>query len=93
VQLDERVGSPFDAYGQTFQTLEWIRWGIENQGLSFDDLVRTRSYVVGQENIEPLTKALKETLSEIQPAATVVGVPALGRPSILVEIEATAVAR
>jgi enamine deaminase RidA (YjgF/YER057c/UK114 family) len=91
VQLDELVGSPFDAYGQAIQTLDWIRWGIEQQGLTFDSLIGTRSYVVGQENVEPVARALRETLGHAQPAATVVGVPALGRPSILVEIEATAV--
>ncbi len=91
VQLGEVVGSPFDAYGQTIQTLEWIRFGIEKLGLPFSDVVRTRSYVVGQENLEPVARALRETLGRYQPAATVVGVPALGRPSILVEIEATAV--
>ena len=73
------------------QTLEWIRWGVEEQGLSFGDVVRTRSYVVGQDNVEHVARALRETLGAIGPAATVVGVPALGRSSILVEIEATAV--
>jgi enamine deaminase RidA (YjgF/YER057c/UK114 family) len=92
VQLDESVGSPFDAAGQTRQTLDWIRWGIERQGLTMDDLVQTRSYVVGEENLEPVSQVLREVLGPVQPAATVVGVPALGRPSILVEIEATAVA-
>lgn len=91
VQVGEAVGSPFDAYGQTLQTLKWIRWGVEQQGLPFRDLVRTRSYVVGEENVAPVARGLRETLGEIGPAATVVGVPALGRPSILVEIEATAV--
>jgi enamine deaminase RidA (YjgF/YER057c/UK114 family) len=92
VQLDESVGSPFDAAGQTRQTLDWIRWGIERQGLALDDLVQTRSYVVGEENLEPVAQVLREVLGSIKPAATVIGVPTLGRPSILVEIEATAVA-
>jgi enamine deaminase RidA (YjgF/YER057c/UK114 family) len=92
VQLDEEVGAAFDAYGQTRQTLDWIRWGVEQQGLSLDDVVRTRSYVVGEENAEPVARGLREVLGRASPAATVVGVPALGRPGILVEIEATAVA-
>ena len=92
VQLSEEVGAPFDAYGQTIGTLEWIRWGVERQGLSLADLVRTRSYVVGEENLEPVARGLREVLGAVGPVATVVGVPALGRPSILVEIEATAVA-
>ncbi|MDP6662605.1 MAG: Rid family hydrolase [SAR202 cluster bacterium] len=91
VQLDEEVGSPFDAYGQTLETLAWIRWGIEQQGLSFRDTVRTRSYGVGQENLAPVARGLREILGEFRPASTVVGGPTLGRPSILVEIEATAV--
>ena len=91
MRLDEEVGSPFDAYGQTIETLAWMRWGIEQQGLSFADTARTRTYVVGQENLGPVSQGLNEMLGDIRPAATVVGVPALGRPSILVEIEATAV--
>ncbi|MSS70161.1 MAG: hypothetical protein EXS64_01585 [Candidatus Latescibacteria bacterium] len=91
VQVEESVACPFDAYGQTLATLKWIRWGVEQQGLSFQDVVRTRSYVVGEENVEAVVRGLRETLGETGPAATVVGVPALGRPSILVEIEATAV--
>ena len=91
VQVGEAVACPFDAYGQTLATLRWIRWAVEQQGLSFRDVVRTRSYVVGEENVEAVARGLRETLGEFGPAATVVGVPALGRPSILVEIEATAV--
>ena len=92
VQMGEDVEGPFDAYVQTVSTLKWIRWGVEAQGLRFENLVRTRSYVVGEENVEPVTRALRETVGEMGPVATIVGVPALGRPSILVEIEATAVA-
>lgn len=87
----EVVRSPFDAWAQTIDTLETIRWSIEEQGQSWNDLVRTRSYVVGQENLEPVARALRETLGDIRPASTVVGVPALGQPKVLVEIEATAV--
>ncbi len=91
VQVGEAVACPFDAYGQTLATLRWVRWGVEQQGLSFRDVVRTRSYVVGEENVEGVARGLRETMGEFGPVATVVGVPALGRPSILVEIEATAV--
>jgi enamine deaminase RidA (YjgF/YER057c/UK114 family) len=91
VQVGEAVGCPFDAYGQTLATLKWIRWGVEQQGLSFQDVARTRSYVVGEENVEAVARGLREGLGEVGPVATVVGVPALGRPSILVEIEAMAV--
>lgn len=91
VQLDEEVAAPFDAYGQTLETLKTIRWSIEGLEFPFADLARIRGYVVGEENLERVARALRETLEAIGPAATIVGVPALGRPSILVEIEATAV--
>lgn len=91
VQLDEEVAAPFDAYGQTLQTLKMVRWSVEELELRFGDLARIRGYVVGEENLELVARALRETLGPIGAAATVVGVPALGRPSILVEIEAAAV--
>jgi enamine deaminase RidA (YjgF/YER057c/UK114 family) len=87
----EIVRSPFDAYGQTLNTLETIRWSIEKQGLSWADLVRIRCYVVGEENLDVVAKGLREVIGQTQPAVTVVGVPALGQPRVLVEIEATAV--
>jgi enamine deaminase RidA (YjgF/YER057c/UK114 family) len=93
VQLDEEVASPFDAHGQTAATLKTIRWGVEAQGLAFGDLARLRGYVVGEENLEPVARALRETLESSAVAVTLVGVPALGRPSILVEIEALALDR
>ena len=70
--------------------LDWVRWGIENQGFLFSDIVGTRAYVVGQENVAPVSRGLKEILGEIHPTSTVIGVPALGRPNTLMEIEAVA---
>lgn len=91
VQLSEEVAAPFDAYGQTLETLKMIRWSIEGLELPFADLARLRGYAVGEENLEPMARAFREVLGAIAPAVTAVGVPALGRPSILVEIEAIAV--
>ena len=83
--------SQIDDNHSHLQPLDWVRWGIENQGFLFSDIVGTRAYVVGQENVAPVSRGLKEIIGEIHPTSTVVGVPALGRPNTLVEIEAVAV--
>jgi len=82
--------SQIDDNHSHLQPLDWVRWGIENQGFLFSDIVGTRAYVVGQENVAPVSRGLKEIIGEIHPTSTVVGVPALGRPNTLVEIEAVA---
>jgi enamine deaminase RidA (YjgF/YER057c/UK114 family) len=89
----EIVRSPFDPYGQTLNTLETVRWSIEQQGFKWGDLTRLRCYVVGEENIDLVASGLKQIVGCIRPAITVVGVPALGQPRVLVEIEATAIKR
>jgi len=83
--------SQIDDNHSHLQPLDWVRWGIENQGFLFSVIVGTRAYVVGQENVAPVARGLKEILGEIHPTFTVVGVPALGGANTLVEIEAVAV--
>ena len=83
--------SQIDDNHSHLQPLDWVRWGIENQGFLFSDIIGTRAYVVGHENVAPVARGLKEILGEIHPTSTVVGVPALGRPNTLVEIGAVAV--
>jgi enamine deaminase RidA (YjgF/YER057c/UK114 family) len=92
VNLKEVVDWPYDAYHQALQTLGVICHTVAAQGLPFRDVVRTRCYVVGEENLAAVARALREIFGGVCPAATVVGVPVLGRPEIMVEIEATAVA-
>jgi enamine deaminase RidA (YjgF/YER057c/UK114 family) len=90
--VGETVRHPHEVYGQVIDTLETIRGTIEGQGLAWPDVVRTRSYIVGgPEKLEEAIRALKSVLGGMGTVATVTGVPVLGRPEVVVEIEATAV--
>ena len=88
----EIVQHPDEVAGQVRDTLKIVRWGIEQQGLKWSDLVRTRTYIVGgPEKLDEAADALKEVVGGLDAAASLVGVPVLGRPTVKVEIEATAV--
>jgi enamine deaminase RidA (YjgF/YER057c/UK114 family) len=88
----EIVRHPDEVAGQVHDTLETVRWGIEQQGLAWSDLVRTRTYIVGGlDKLEEAAAALREAVGGMDAAASLAGVPVLGRPSVRVEIEATAV--
>jgi len=92
IVVGERIRHPGDVSGQIIDTLETIRWAIEEQGLPWSSLARTRSYVVGgPDALAGAAETLREVLGGLGAAATLVGVPVLGRPEVVVEIEATAV--
>lgn len=90
--VGEIVRHEFDVAGQVRDTLETIRWAIEGQGMAWNDLVKTRMYVVGGlEKLPVAIAALNDELGEMKVASTVIGVPTLSGPEVVVEIEATAV--
>lgn len=91
--VGEIVRHPGEVRGQVLDTLATIRSTIEAQGLSWSDLVRTRSYIVGgPQKLDEAIAALRSVVGGTGTVATVTGVPVLGRPEVVVEIEATAVA-
>ena len=90
--VGEIVRHEFDVDGQVRDTLETIRWAIEGQGMAWADLVKTRMYVVGgPEKLPVAIAALNDVLGDMEVASTVVGVPTLSGPEVVIEIEATAV--
>ena len=77
---------------QIDDALEIIKWSITELGFDWGDLVQTRTYIVGgDDEISEALSALEQALPEHQVANTIVGVPVLGRPGVVVEIEARAV--
>ncbi len=91
--VGEEVRSEFDVAGQVADTLETVRWSIEEQGMDWSDLVKVRTYVVGgPDKLVEASKALEEQLEGMDVAVALVGVPTLARPEVVVEIEATALA-
>ena len=80
-----------DAYAQTKQVLANISWALEQAGATLSAVVRLRIYVVLHQDWEAVGHALGEAFGDIRPANTLVGVPWLVDPRMLVEIEAEAV--
>ncbi|MGH9453976.1 MAG: RidA family protein [Terriglobia bacterium] len=86
-----KVLDPGDAYAQTKQAIENITNALSRLGLTLEHVVRTRIYVTDIDKWQEVAKAHAESFGEIHPATTLVGVTRLVDPSMIVEIEATAV--
>ncbi len=88
----EIIRHPGQVAAQVRDALETVRWSVEAQGLAWSHLARTRTYIVGgPEKLDEAKAALREAIGNMPAAASLVGVPALGRPGVVVEIEAIAV--
>ncbi len=87
----EIVQHPGEVGPQMTDTLAIIRTAIEELGGEWAQLARTRTYVVGgPAKLDEAAAALKTATEGTNAAATLMGVPVLGRPEVVVEIEATA---
>jgi enamine deaminase RidA (YjgF/YER057c/UK114 family) len=77
-------------YAQTKGALEIIGLALQQAGVGFDAVIRTRIYVTDISQWEEVGRAHGEVFGEIRPVTTMVQVAALIDPALLVEIEATA---
>ncbi len=85
------VVSPGDLYGQTCATLEAIVLAVEQAGGTLADLVYTKTFVTDMAQAGEARRAKLEVLGEVRPSATLLGIPELLVPEMLVEIEAEAI--
>lgn len=89
--MPEGADPPADAYGQARRCLEIIGGALRDAGASFDDVVRTRMYLVRTEDFDEVGRAHGEVFADVRPANTTLTVKELVDPRWLVEIEAEAV--
>ena len=82
---------PADAYGQACRCLDIIAAALDEAGASLEDVVRTRVYLVRDEDFEQIGRAHGEVFRDIRPANTTLLAGGLLDPRWLVEIEAEAV--
>lgn len=78
---------PGDAGGQASAIFEIAARALGDAGFGLNDVVRTRMFVVRQEDVVAVTAAHGEVFRSIRPVATLVLVAGLMNPSFLVEIE------
>lgn len=85
------VEAPGDMYRQTRQTLDTIFWALEQAGGRPEDMVYTKTFVTDLTQTAEYTRAWVEALGDVRPTSTLLGIPGLVRPEMLIEIEAEAI--
>jgi enamine deaminase RidA (YjgF/YER057c/UK114 family) len=84
------VDTPDDMYTQARQTFDTILWALDQLGGTPGDLLNAKTFVTDLTQNEASTRARRDALGEIYPTATLLGIPALVRPDMLIEIESDA---
>ncbi len=87
VQPDGTVFGEGDAYLQTKYVLEKLIKLLNEAGSKKEEVIRVKVYATDMKLTPDITRAYSELFKEIKPLCTVVGTPALNRPTQLVEIE------
>lgn len=87
VQPDGSVCGEHDAYAQTKYVLEKQVKILEQAGAAAKDVFRVKVYTTDMKANGEICRAYSEIFHDIKPLCTVVGTPALNRPTQIVEIE------
>ena len=85
------VDGPGDLYRQTRSTLDTIFAALDQAGGTPADLVYTKSFFSDLGHMPDYTRAWLEAFGDVRPTSTTLGIPALLRPEMLIEIEAEAI--
>lgn len=88
---DGEILAPGDLNGQTRAALETIGAALQELGADFADVVRTRIYLSDASRWEEAARAHGEVFHDVRPANTTVGGLTFVDPTILVEVEVTAI--
>ena len=79
-----------DAAAQTTVVMRKVDAALKSAGAKMKDLVRLTIFVTDMRDMAPISRALDKALKGSAVSATMVGVSALAKPGLQVEIEATA---
>jgi enamine deaminase RidA (YjgF/YER057c/UK114 family) len=80
-----------DMYRQTRSTLDTIFLALAEAGGTPADVVYTKSFFTDLSKTADYTRAWLEAFGAVRPTSTTLGIPALLRPEMLIEIEAEAI--
>ena len=86
-----QVEAPGDMYRQTRATMDTIVMALAEAGGTPGDIVYTKTFLTDLGKAADYTRAWLEALGDVRPTSTLVGIPALIRPEMLIEVEAEAV--
>jgi enamine deaminase RidA (YjgF/YER057c/UK114 family) len=87
---DGRSRHPGDAAGQARAALQVIQAALAEAGFSLGDIVRTRMFITNVADGPAIGAVHGEVFGDIRPASSMIVIPGLIEPSLLVEIEAEA---
>jgi enamine deaminase RidA (YjgF/YER057c/UK114 family) len=87
---DGESRNPGDVAAQARAAFAIVEGALIEAGFALDDVVRTRMYVVRPGDADAVAAVHGELFRHVRPAATLVVVAGLMRPSLLVEVEAEA---
>jgi enamine deaminase RidA (YjgF/YER057c/UK114 family) len=88
---DGEVHMPNDCYAQTLRIYEIVQEVLASVESKLEDVVRVRVFVTDISKWEEVGKAHAQYFKNIKPAMTMVEVSALIDPSLVVEIEVSAI--
>lgn len=91
VSGDGRLVGEGDFEAQTRQVFENLRTVLEQAGMGLDAIVKLTVYLTDMSLLREYARIKGEFMTGAQPASTAVGVTALARPEMMVEVEAIAV--
>ena len=80
-----------DLYRQTRSTMDTIFSALAEAGAAREDIVYTKTFLTDLGRSADYTRAWLEALGDVRPTSTLLGIPALVLPEMLIEIEAEAI--
>jgi len=91
VQADGSVHAEYDMYEQTKYILEKQIALLAEAGAAAEDVVSVKAYLTDMAKGPEAARAYSEFFKSTRPLCTMVGTPALNRPTQMIEIELTAI--